>query len=171
MRVSGHHSHTQERRRSVRPGRSRVCIVTEVIVSTATRMRKTRNRRQKGGARYQEAAAVGGRVLTGLATANSPDIVVFLDGTKRQGPSEAYLSAPIIPRACGMIASSGSPRRAPFSSSAIGPWHSGMGQRHGRGLDVRFYTVVRYPISALFAPDRQTTSRARLKKNTYGWDG
>src|SRR6201997_1669617 len=74
-------------------------LITEVIVVDSNSNDRTPEIAARMGARViQEPRRGYGRAcLTGLATANSPDIVVFLDGDYSDRPSELpILLAPII---------------------------------------------------------------------------
>src|SRR5437763_3433810 len=69
----------------------------------------------------------GRACLTGLATANSPDVVVFLDGDYSDRPSELpILLAPILEGRADITV--GSRLQNPRSAAAL-PWHQLLGNR------------------------------------------
>ncbi|MGH9866146.1 MAG: glycosyltransferase family 2 protein, partial [Candidatus Acidiferrales bacterium] len=113
-------------------------LTTEVIVVDSNSNDGTPEIAAKMGARViQEPRRGYGRAcLTGLAAANSPDVVVFLDGDYSDRPSELpILLAPIIDgRAEGRAdITLGSRLRGRRSPGAL-PWHQVFGNRLAAGL-------------------------------------
>ena len=148
-------------------------IVTEVLVVDSNSTDGTPEIASKMGARVvQEPRRGYGRAcLTGLATANSPDIVVFLDGDYSDRPSELpILLAPITEGRADITLGSRLHERR--SAGAL-PWHQVFGNRLAAGL-IRLLYSRRYglEISDLgpFRAGRAEVLRAlALEETTYGW--
>ena len=105
-------------------------LTTEVIVVDSNSNDGTPEIAAKMGARVvQEPRRGYGRAcLTGLATANAPDIVVFLDGDYSDRPSELpILLAPILEGRADITL--GSRLRERRSIEAL-PWHQEIGRAH-----------------------------------------
>ena len=103
-------------------------VVTEVIVVDSNSSDGTPEIAAKMGARVvQEPRRGYGRAcLTGLAAANSPDVVVFLDGDYSDRPSELpILLAPIIEGRADITLGS----RLQKQCSRALPWHQVFGNR------------------------------------------
>src|SRR5690348_10431389 len=104
-------------------------LIAEVIVVDSNSNDGTPEIAARMGARVvQEPRRGYGRAcLTGLATANSPDVVVFLDGDYSDRPSELpILLAPIIDGSADITL--GSRLQARRSARAL-PWHQVLGNR------------------------------------------
>src|SRR6185437_4600388 len=104
-------------------------LVSEVIVVDSNSSDGTPEIAQKMGARViQEPRRGYGRAcLTGLTHANSPDIVVFLDGDYSDRPSELpILLAPIINGSADITL--GSRLNGKNNRGAL-PWHQSFGNR------------------------------------------
>src|SRR5579864_1203197 len=104
-------------------------LVTEVIVVDSNSNDGTPGIAARMGARViQEPRRGYGRAcLTGLADANAPDIVVFLDGDYSDRPSELpLLLAPIAERRADITL--GSRLQTQDSAGAL-PWHQVFGNR------------------------------------------
>ena len=148
-------------------------LVTEVIVVDSNSNDGTPDIAAQMGARViQEPRRGYGRAcLTGLATANSPDIVVFLDGDYSDRPAELpILLAPIIEGRADIAL--GSRLQGPHSAGAL-PWHQALGNRLAASL-IRLLYSRRYglEISDLgpFRAGRADVLRAlALEETTYGW--
>jgi glycosyltransferase involved in cell wall biosynthesis len=109
-------------------------IVTEVIVVDSNSNDGTTEIAARAGARViQEPRRGYGRAcLTGLAAANSPDIVVFLDGDYSDRPSELpLLLGPIIQGDADITLGS---RLGRQRIPAALPWHQAFGNRFAAGL-------------------------------------
>src|ERR1039458_4682220 len=111
----------------------------------------------------------GRACLTGLATANSPDVVAFLDGDYSDRPSELpILLAPIIEGRADITL--GSRLQGRHSAGAL-PWHQVFGNRLAATLIRLLYGL---DISDLgpFRAGRANVLRAlALEETTYGWAG
>src|SRR6202008_1576502 len=114
-------------------------LTTEVIVVDSNSNYGTPEIAARMGARViQEPRRGYGRAcLTGLATANSPDIVVFLNGDYSDRPSELpLLLAPITAGHADITLGS----RQQRSAGAL-PWHQVFGNRLAAGLIRLLYRV------------------------------
>jgi glycosyltransferase involved in cell wall biosynthesis len=144
-------------------------LTTEVIVVDSNSTDGTPEIAARMGARViQEPRRGYGRAcLTGLASANSPDVVVFLDGDYSDRPSELpLLLAPIIEGSADITL--GSRLHGPTSAGAL-PWHQAFGNRLAASL---IGILHRVNISDLgpFRAGRADVLRALvLEETTYGW--
>src|SRR5260221_3572539 len=144
-------------------------LVTEVIVVDSNSNDGTPEIAARMGARViQEPRRGYGRAcLTGLPTANSPDIVVFLDGDYSDRPSELpILLGPIIQvRADITLGARLGEHRIP---SAL-PWHQAFGNRLAAGL-IRLLYGLKITDLGPFRAGRADVLRAlALEETTYGW--
>jgi glycosyltransferase involved in cell wall biosynthesis len=144
-------------------------FVTEVIVIDSNSNDGTPEIAARMGARgIQEPRRGYGRAcLTGLATADSPDIVVFLDGDYSDRPSELpILLAPIIEGRADITL--GSRLHDERSADAL-PWHQVFGNRLAAGL-IRFLYGVKITDLGPFRAARAGVLRTlALEETTYGW--
>src|SRR6201985_1576031 len=109
-------------------------LITEVIVVDSNSNDGTPEIAARMGARViQEPRRGYGRAcLTGLATANAPDVVVFLDGDYSDRPSELpILLAPIMEGDADITL--GSRLHGRNSAEAL-PWHQAFGNRLAASL-------------------------------------
>jgi len=143
-------------------------LTTEVIVVDSDSNDGTPEIAARMGARVvQEPRRGYGRAcLTGLATANSPDVVAFLDGDYSDRPSELpILLAPIIEGRADITLGS----RLQGRHSGALPWHQVFGNRLAATLIRLLYGL---DISDLgpFRAGRANVLRAlALEETTYGW--
>ncbi|MBZ5655407.1 MAG: glycosyltransferase family 2 protein [Acidobacteriia bacterium] len=152
-------------------------LTTEVIVVDSNSSDGTPEIAAKMGARVvQEPRRGYGRAcLTGLAAANSPDVVVFLDGDYSDRPSELpLLLAPIIGgpadgpvegRADIVLGSRLQGRR---SAGAL-PWHQVFGNRLAAGLIRLLYGVEISDLGPFRAGRAEVLRALALEETTYGW--
>ena len=147
-------------------------LSTEVIVVDSNSNDGTPEIAARMGARViQEPRRGYGRAcLTGLAAANSPDIVVFLDGDYSDRPSELpILLGPIIQGDADITLGS---RLGEQRIPAALPWHQAFGNRLAAGLIRHLYGLN---ITDLGPLPRRTCGRAdvlralALEETTYGW--
>ena len=144
-------------------------LVTEIIVVDSNSTDGTPEIAARMGARViQEPRRGYGRAcLTGLAAANSPDVVVFLDGDYSDRPSELpILLAPITEGRADITL--GSRLHGRNSVGAL-PWHQAFGNRLAASLIRLLYGL---DISDLgpFRTARADVLRAlALEETTYGW--
>jgi glycosyltransferase involved in cell wall biosynthesis len=144
-------------------------IVTEVLVVDSNSTDGTPEIASKLGARVvQEPRRGYGRAcLTGLATANSPDVVVFLDGDYSDRPAELpILLAPIIEGRADITLGS---RLHSRSSAGALPWHQAFGNRLAAGLIRLSYGVKITDLGPFRAGRADVLRRLELQENTYGW--
>jgi glycosyltransferase involved in cell wall biosynthesis len=141
-------------------------LTTEVIVVDSNSNDGTPEIAARMGARVvQEPRRGYGRAcLTGLATANSPDVVVFLDGDYSDRPSELpILLAPITEGRADITL--GSRLRC---AGAL-PWHQAFGNRLAAAL-IRFLYRVEITDLCPYSAGRAEVLRAlALEETTYGW--
>ena len=144
-------------------------LVTEVIVVDSNSNDGTPEIAAKMGALVvQEPRRGYGRAcLTGLATANSPDIVVFLDGDYSDRPSELpILLAPIIEGRADITLGS---RLREGRSAGVLPWHQVFGNRLAASL-IRLLYGLQISDLGPFRAGRADVLRAlALQETTYGW--
>ena len=144
-------------------------FVTEIIVVDSNSSDGTPEIAARMGARVMQEPRRGyGRAcLTGLAAANSPDVVVFLDGDYSDRPSELpILLAPITEGRADITL--GSRLHGRNSVGAL-PWHQAFGNRLAASLIRLLYGL---DISDLgpFRTARADVLRAlALEETTYGW--
>jgi glycosyltransferase involved in cell wall biosynthesis len=109
----------------------------------------------------------GRACLTGLATATSPDVVVFLDGDYSDRPSELpILLAPIIEARADITL--GSRLQNPHSAGAL-PWHQVFGNRLAAGLIRLLYGLEITDLGPFRAGRAEVLRALALEETTYGW--
>jgi glycosyltransferase involved in cell wall biosynthesis len=144
-------------------------LVTEVIVVDSCSSDGTPGIAARMGARViQEPRRGYGRAcLTGLAAADSPDVVVFLDGDYSDRPSELpILLVPIIDgRADITIGSRFGPQRV---SGAL-PWHQAFGNRLAASLIRLLYGLTISDLGPFRAARADVLPKLALEEATYGW--
>ena len=144
-------------------------LVTEVIVVDSNSSDGTPEVAARSGARVvqEPRRGYGQACLTGLAAANSPDIVVFLDGDYSDRPSELpILLGPII-QGYGDI-TIGSRLRGPRVPAAL-PWHQAFGNRLAVGL-IRILHGLKISDLGPFRAGRAEVIRSlALQETAYGW--
>jgi glycosyltransferase involved in cell wall biosynthesis len=144
-------------------------LVTEVIVVDSNSSDGTPGIAARMGARVvQEPRRGYGRAcLTGLATANSPDVVVFLDGDYSDRPSELpILLAPIIEGRADITL--GSRLHGRNSAEAL-PWHQVSGNRLAAGLIRLLYGLKITDLGPFRAGRADVLRTLALEETTYGW--
>jgi glycosyltransferase involved in cell wall biosynthesis len=144
-------------------------LITEVIIVDSNSNDGTPEIAAAMGVRVIQEPRLGyGRAcLTGLAAANFPDIVVFLDGDYSDRPSELpILVAPIIQGHADITLGS---RLGQERIPAALPWHQAFGNRLAAGL-IRLLYGVKITDLGPFRAGRADLLRAlALKETTYGW--
>ncbi len=144
-------------------------LVTEVIVVDSNSSDGTSEIAARMGARVvQEPRRGYGRAcLTGLAAADSPDVVVFLDGDYSDRPSELpILLAPIDEGRADITL--GSRLRERRSAAAL-PWHQGFGNRLAAGLIRLLYGLEISDLGPFRAGRAEVLRELALEETTYGW--
>ncbi len=148
-------------------------LTTEVIVVDSNSNDGTPEIAARMGARViQEPRRGYGRAcLTGMAAANSPDVVVFLDGDYSDRPSELpILLAPIIDgpaEGCADI-TLGSRLQGRRSARAL-PWHQVFGNRLAAGLISLLYGLEITDLGPFRAARADVLRELALEETTYGW--
>jgi glycosyltransferase involved in cell wall biosynthesis len=144
-------------------------LVTEVIVVDSNSSDGTPEIAASMGARVlkEPRRGYGRACLTGLANADAPDVVVFLDGDYSDRPSELpILLAPIIEGRADITLGSRLGERA--NTDAL-PWHQSLGNRLAAGL-IRILYGVKITDLGPFRAGRADALRALgLEEDTYGW--
>ncbi len=144
-------------------------LVTEVLVVDSNSSDGTPEIARKMGARVIEERRRGyGRAcLTGLATASTPDIVVFLDGDYSDRPAELpLLLAPVIEgRADITLGSRLGKQRIPGAL----PWHAAFGNRLAASLITLLYGLRISDLGPFRAGRADVLRRLALEETTYGW--
>jgi glycosyltransferase involved in cell wall biosynthesis len=144
-------------------------LVTEVIVVDSNSSDGTPDLARSLGAQVvQEPRRGYGRAcLTGLASAENPDVVVFLDGDYSDRPSELpILLAPIIEGRADITLGS---RLNDGRSAGALPWHQVFGNRLAANL-IRLLYGLNITDLGPFRAGRADVLRAlALEETTYGW--
>jgi glycosyltransferase involved in cell wall biosynthesis len=142
-------------------------LTTEAIVVDSNSNDGTPQIAARMGARViQEPLRGYGRAcLTGMSAANSPDIVVFLDGDYSDRPSELpILLAPIIDGRADITLGS----RQQRSAGAL-PWHQVFGNRLAASLIRLLYGVDITDLGPFRAGRADVLRALGLEETTYGW--
>lgn len=144
-------------------------LVTEVIVVDSNSSDGTPELAAKLGARVvqEPRRGYGQACLTGLAAANSPDVVVFLDGDYSDRPSELpILLAPIIEGRADITL--GSRLHKERSAGAL-PWHQMFGNWLAAGLIRLLYRVHITDLGPFRAAREDVLNALALEETRYGW--
>jgi glycosyltransferase involved in cell wall biosynthesis len=144
-------------------------IVTEVLVVDSSSTDGTPEIASKMGARvlHEPRRGYGRACLTGLAAANSPDVVVFLDGDYSDRPAELpLLLAPIIHGEADITLGS---RLGKQSIRGALPWHQVFGNRLAARLIRVLYGVTITDLGPFRAGRVGTLRALALEETTYGW--
>src|SRR5246500_4725795 len=144
-------------------------LTTEVIVVDSNSNDGTPEIAARMGARViQEPRRGYGRAcLTGLATASSPDIFVFLDGDYSARPSELpILLGPIIQGHADITLGS---RLGEQRIPAALPWHQAFGNRLAAGLIRLLYGLAITDLGPFRAGRADVLRTLGLEEPTYGW--
>jgi glycosyltransferase involved in cell wall biosynthesis len=144
-------------------------LATEVIVVDSNSTDGTPDLARKMGAQViQEPRRGYGRAcLTGIANAQNPDVVVFLDGDYSDRPAELpILLAPIIEGRADITLGS---RLGGESNAGALPWHQAFGNRLAAGLIRLFYGIKISDLGPFRACRAEVLRALRLEEATYGW--
>jgi len=144
-------------------------LVTEVIVVDSNSNDGTPQIAAEMGARVlqEPRRGYGQACLTGLAAANSPDLVVFLDGDYSDRPSELpTLLAPIVDARADITL--GSRLSKPGVPGSL-PWHQAFGNRLAASLIRLFYRVEISDLGPFRAARAEVLTELALEETTYGW--
>lgn len=141
-------------------------LVTEVIVVDSNSIDGTPDVAANMGARVlpEPRRGYGRACLTGLAAANSPDIVVFLDGDYSDRPSELpTVVAPILEGRADITL--GARLRSPGAL----PWHQVVGNQLAASLIRLLYRVDITDLGPFRAARADVLRALALEETTYGW--
>jgi glycosyltransferase involved in cell wall biosynthesis len=144
-------------------------LITEVIVVDSNSNDGTPEIAARMGARiiHESRRGYGRACLTGLAAANLPDIVVFLDGDYSDRPSELpILLGPIIQGDADITLGS---RLGEQRISAALPWHQAFGNRLAARLIRQFYGLKISDLGPFRAARADVLRAIALEETTYGW--
>ena len=144
-------------------------LTTEVIVVDSNSSDGTPEIAGRMGARviHEPRRGYGRACLTGLAAANSPDVVVFLDGDYSDRPSELpILLAPIAEGRADITI--GSRLRERRVAGAL-PWHQVFGNRLAASLIGLLYGVEITDLGPFRAGRADVLRALVLEELTYGW--
>ena len=141
-------------------------LASEVIVVDSNSTDGTPDIAARLGARViQEPRRGYGRAcLTGIAAANSPDVIVFLDGDYSDRPSELpTLLEPIMEGSADITLGA----RQNFSGAL--PWHQAFGNRLAAGLIRLLYGLNISDLGPFRAGRADVLRTLALEETTYGW--
>ena len=144
-------------------------LVTEVLVVDSNSSDGTPEIAKKAGAHVllEPRRGYGRACLTGLAAANAPDVVVFLDGDYSDRPDELpLLLAPIIEGRADITIGS---RLARKSVSGALPWHSAFGNRLAAAMIRVLYGQRITDLGPFRAARADVLRQLGLEEETYGW--
>lgn len=144
-------------------------LATEVIVVDSNSTDGTPEIAAKIGARVirEPRRGYGRACLTGLAAANSPDVIVFLDGDYSDRPSELpVILAPIIEGRADIVLGS---RLHEANSTGALPWHQAFGNRLAARLINQLYGITITDLGPFRAGRADVLHALALEETTYGW--
>lgn len=144
-------------------------VVSEILVVDSNSTDETAEIARKMGARViQEPRRGYGRAcLTGIANADKPDIVVFLDGDYSDRPSELpVLLAPILAGEADITLGS---RLGSKNNYGALPWHARFGNRLSAALINLLYGLNITDLGPFRAARADVLRRLKLEEPTYGW--
>jgi glycosyltransferase involved in cell wall biosynthesis len=144
-------------------------LVTEVIVVDSNSTDGTPELARKMGAHviHEPRRGYGRACLTGLSSAENPDVVVFLDGDYSDRPSELpIILAPIVEGRADMTLGS---RVTSKSNAHALPWHQSFGNRLAARLISSLYGVKVSDLGPFRAGRADVLRALSLEETTYGW--
>ena len=146
-----------------------MALVNEVIVVDNDSTDGTPDLAARMGARVisEGRRGYGRACLTGLSSASSPDVVVFLDGDYSDRPSELpHLLAPITEGRADITI--GSRLAGPRTPGAL-PWHALLGNWVAAGLISSLYGIKISDLGPFRAARADVLDAIKLEETTYGW--
>jgi glycosyltransferase involved in cell wall biosynthesis len=144
-------------------------LATEVIVVDSNSSDGTAEIAAKMGARVlkEPRRGYGRACLTGIANANSPEVIVFLDGDYSDRPSELpILLAPILEGRADITVGS---RLGVDRNSGALPWHAAFGNRLAASLIQLLYGLKISDLGPFRAVRASVLRALALEEATYGW--
>ncbi len=144
-------------------------LVMEVIVVDSNSTDGTPEIAARMGARVipETRRGYGRACLTGIANANAPDVVVFLDGDYSDRPAElSLLLAPITEGRADITI--GSRLAGPRTPGAL-PWHALFGNWLAASLITNLYGVKISDLGPFRAARIDVIRALALEETTYGW--
>jgi glycosyltransferase involved in cell wall biosynthesis len=144
-------------------------LVNEVLVVDSNSTDGTAEIAAKMGACvvHEPRRGYGRACLTGLACADAPDVVVFLDGYYSDRPAELpMLLAPIIEGRADITL--GSRLQGRRSAGAL-PWHQVLGNRLAASLIRLLYGLEITDLGPFRAGRAEVLRALALEETTYGW--
>ena len=144
-------------------------MVTEVLVVDSNSTDGTAAIAEAKGARilHEPRRGYGPACLTGLAAANQPDVVVFLDGDYSDRPDELpLLLAPIAEGRADITIGS---RLAKQNVAGALPWHSVFGNRLAAAMIRVLYGQRITDLGPFRAARADVLRQLALEEDTYGW--
>ena len=144
-------------------------LVDEVIVVDSCSSDETPDIAAQMGARVISEArrGYGQACLTGLANANAPDVVVFLDGDYSDRPAELpLLLTPIMEGRADITLGS---RAVSARATDALPWHSVFGNWLAATLINTLYGLKLTDLGPFRAARAEVLRLANLQEKTYGW--
>ena len=144
-------------------------MVTEVLVVDNNSTDGTAAIAEAKGARilHEPRRGYGRACLTGLAAANQPDVVVFLDGDYSDRPDELpLLLAPIAEGRADITIGS---RLAKQNVAGALPWHSVFGNRLAAAMIRVLYGQRITDLGPFRAARADVLRQLALEEDTYGW--
>ena len=146
-----------------------VNLVAEVIVVDSNSTDGTPDLARKMGAKviHEPRRGYGRACLTGIANAENPDVVVFLDGDYSDRPAELpVLLAPLIEGRADIVIGS---RIGGQSNAGALPWHQSFGNRLAASLIRVLYGVKISDLGPFRAARADVLRALALEETTYGW--
>jgi glycosyltransferase involved in cell wall biosynthesis len=144
-------------------------LVTEVLVVDSDSIDDTSAIAREMGARVlrEPRRGYGRACLTGLAAANRPDVVVFLDGDYSDRPAELpTLLDPLRTGSADMVIGS---RLSGVRIPGAQPWHAVLGNRLAAGLIGLFNKINLTDLGPFRAVRYDALIALQLQETTYGW--
>ena len=144
-------------------------LVTEVIVVDSNSTDGTPETAARQGARVisETRRGYGRACMTGLANANAPDVVVFLDGDYSDRPAELpLLLAPIAEGRADITI--GSRLAGPRTPGAL-PWQALFGNWFAASLIKSLYGIKISDLGPFRAVRTDVLRAVELEETTYGW--
>jgi glycosyltransferase involved in cell wall biosynthesis len=144
-------------------------VVVEVLIVDSNSTDGTPEIAAKMGARvlHEQRRGYGRACLTGLASANAPDIVVFLDGDYSDRPAELpLLLAPITEGRADITLGS---RLGKLRIPGALPWHAVFGNWLAASLINLLYGLKITDLGPFRAARADVLSELALEEDTYGW--